>query len=156
MVFAVAAVAGFGFAVAATVALAVSALAVILVFDFDVALRTGAFLAGALLAGALLGDWERDFVVIGKSAYQYVLKFFAAFSSNLVLLVLLVRRISQAVRHDLLQHAILLAAFGGGEKALATHFDLALTVEDLFESMSPLLHVFVFEFVVSHRKGSEP
>ncbi|MEZ5326186.1 MAG: hypothetical protein R3F19_14135 [Verrucomicrobiales bacterium] len=83
MVFAVAAVAAFGFAVAATVALAVSALAVILVFGFDVALRTGAFLADALLAGALLGDWERDFVVIGKSAYQNVLKFFAAFSSNL-------------------------------------------------------------------------
>ncbi|MCB0320036.1 MAG: hypothetical protein KDD60_03865, partial [Bdellovibrionales bacterium] len=70
-------------------ALAVSALAVILVFGLGVALRTGAFLAGALLAGALLGDWERDFVVIGKSAYQNSLKFFAAFSSNLVRLSLL-------------------------------------------------------------------
>ena len=85
MELAVAAVAVSGFA-AVVVALTVSALAETFVFGFDVALRTGAFLAAdALLEVALLGDWERAFVVIGKSAYHNALAFFAAFSSNLVL-----------------------------------------------------------------------
>ena len=84
-VAAVAAVAVSGFAAAVVVALTVSALAETFVFGFDVALRTGAFLAAdALLEVALLGDWERAFVVIGKSAYHNALAFFAAFSSNLV------------------------------------------------------------------------
>ncbi|MDA0814661.1 MAG: hypothetical protein O3C21_19975, partial [Verrucomicrobia bacterium] len=49
-----------------------------------IALRTGALLAAdALLDVALLGDWEWAFLVIGKSAYQVALAFFAAFSSNL-------------------------------------------------------------------------